>query len=160
MAGIPTRLVELPPITPSDDDLIQLAFKAAMASPQFRRLTPVMLGGMLALVSPYASDRQRQGVCCGTWLSTPKMRSRLGPVVVEIELVKPLTPRYVLQLEGPFTDALCMYAVEPGDGSHLLLISSSESASLVSASPSTRTYTKTTSFSVAPNCFDPARRHA
>ena len=103
-----------------------------MASPQFRRLTPVVLGGILALVSPYASDRQLQN-CLLRYAgsSTPKMRARLGPVVVEIELVKPLTPRYVLQLDGPCTDALCMYAVEPGDGSHLMLVSSSESASLV-----------------------------
>ena len=61
------------------------------------------------------------------------MCARLGPVVVEIELVTPLTPRYVLQLEGASVDNVCIFAVQPGDCSTQMLISSSETAFLASA---------------------------
>ena len=46
VAGMPTRLVELPAFTPPEDDLLHLAFKAAMADAHLCRLTPVMLEGV------------------------------------------------------------------------------------------------------------------
>ena len=134
VAGALTRLVDLPAFTPPEDDLLHLAYKAAMDDVHLCRLTPVMLEGVVALVTPYASDRQLQN-CLLRYAGspTPKMRARLGPVVVEMELVTPLTPRYVLQLEGACVQNLCIFAVEPGDCSIQMLISSSESAFLASA---------------------------
>ena len=90
---VPTRLVDLPPITPPDGDL-QPGIQGGDDRLPFRRLTPGAGRRWARIGGPYASRLQLQNCLRRhvtlTGYSTPTMRARLGPVVVEMELVTPL----------------------------------------------------------------------
>jgi hypothetical protein len=139
LVGCVVRLEDLTSFSPDPDDLVGLCARLSTGHPHLGRFTPRAVPRVgLALCSPYASTAQIQR-CVDLYrdpttgeFSTPNLLARIDHCMVYVELVVTMTPRYILQLEGPNGEVFLMFIYEPCvDGRHHLLVAGEDAGFLV-----------------------------
>lgn len=139
LVGSVVRLEELESFSPDPDELVDLCTRLSAGLPHVGRLTPRAIPGVaLALCSPYASTAQIQR-CVDLYrdpatgeFSTPNLLAHVDFCMVYVELVVAMTPRYILQLEGPSGETILMFVYKPRvDGRHHLLVAGEDAGFLV-----------------------------